>query len=270
MTAIQKINTMPSIQEMTQITEMCRVLATSPYYKNMGAGGVLSIWLTAREMGLPPMMCLNGGMYTFSGAVSLSAGLMNYLITSAGHRVEVIVLNEEGCTLKFIRGDRAEGQGDSMEYSFTKKDAERAGYLRKKNWLEHPRDMMFNRCLSGGARKYMPDAIMGAYIEGEIEKTEPKEYNERNYITETTLTVDEVAQITDQSPQIEESITPEQIVDMLELLKRTNEDYRTKFYNHLKNTYGDKSLALIPRKEYNKFITSLENAVNLIEKEVTA
>lgn len=256
MTAIQKINTMPSIQEMNQITEMCRVLATSPYYRNMGAGGVLSIWLTAREMGLPPMMCLNGGMYTFSGAVSLSAGLMNYLITSAGHRVEIVELSEEKCTLRFIRGDREAGAGDSMTYTFSKEDAAKAGYLTKKNWREHPRDMMFNRCLSGGARKYMPDAIMGAYIEGEIEnkpiedKEEPKKEMIEISFEESLLFISEG-----------------QVVEILELLNKTDQKYRDNFYDLIKRKYGNPTLTLIPVGDFDNIKRYIDQAIKLKTEE---
>lgn len=254
MTAIQKINTMPSIQEMNQITEMCKVLATSPYYKAMGPGGVLSIWLTAREMGLPPMMCLNGGMYTFSGAVSLSAGLMNYLITSAGHRVEVIELSEERCTLKFVRGDRQEGKGDSMEYTFSKKDAERAGYLNKKNWIQHPRDMMFNRCLSGGARKYMPDAIMGAYIEGEIEEESKEKYPVKMETQFVEIPPKEISM---------PSIREDQINQIKELLEKCSTFRKMKFSELMTAKYKSDDLNLISVDNFNEVTRWLTEGIKL-------
>jgi hypothetical protein len=41
---------MPVGQEMDQIISVCKVLATCPYYQKLGQGGVLAIYLTAREM----------------------------------------------------------------------------------------------------------------------------------------------------------------------------------------------------------------------------
>lgn len=158
---------MPVGQEMDQIISVCKVLATCPYYQKLGPGGVLAIYLTAREMNLPLMMCLNGGMYTFSGLVSLSAQLMNMLIVNAGHRADVLHLDEKGCKIRFWRCDRPK-DNCTFEYEYTIEMAAKAGYLGKDNWKKSPKDMTFSRCLSGGARKFMPDVIMNAYAIGEL------------------------------------------------------------------------------------------------------
>jgi hypothetical protein len=157
----------PVGQEMDQIISVCKVLATCPYYQKLGPGGVLAIYLTAREMNLPLMMCLNGGMYTFSGLVSLSAQLMNMLIVNAGHRADVLHLDEKGCKIRFWRSDRPK-DNCTFEYEYTIEMAAKAGYLGKDNWKKSPKDMTFSRCLSGGARKFMPDVIMNAYAIGEL------------------------------------------------------------------------------------------------------
>ena len=163
----------PIGQEMDQIISVCKVLATCPYYQKLGPGGVLAIYLTAREMNLPLMMCLNGGMYTFSGLVSLSAQLMNMLIVNAGHRADVLQLDEKVCRIKFWRSDRPK-DNCTFEYEYTIEMAAKAGYLGKDNWKKAPKDMLFSRCLSGGSRKFMPDAIMNAYTIGELGEEDGK------------------------------------------------------------------------------------------------
>lgn len=135
----------------------------------MGAGGVLAIWLTARELNLPVMMCLNGGLYTFDGKVTMSAQLMNMMIVNAGHRADVLQLDDKICKIRFVRCDRSKGFGDTFEYDFTVEMAAKAGYMHKNNWKYHTRDMLYSRCLSGGARKFMPDVLMNCYVFGEIE-----------------------------------------------------------------------------------------------------
>lgn len=168
--ALNSPSFMPSQQEMDQIIAVCRTLATCPYYHKMGPGGVLAIWLTAREMGLPPMMCLNGGMYTFSGAVSLSSQLMNMMIINAGHEVDIIECTDTACEIKITRGDRKHKKDyKPFSYRYTIEHAKTAGLLSKNNWKTNPRDMLFNRCLSGASRKHTPEATMGAYAIGELE-----------------------------------------------------------------------------------------------------
>ncbi len=135
---------MPIGQEMDQIISVCKVLATCPYYQKLGPGGVLAIYLTAREMNLPLMMCLNGGLYTFSGLVSLSAQLMNMMIVNAGHRADVLQLDEKACKIKFWRSDRPK-DNCTFEYEYTIEMAAKAGYLGKDNWKKTPRDMVYSR-----------------------------------------------------------------------------------------------------------------------------
>jgi hypothetical protein len=164
----RNLNLMPTTNELLQISEICKTLATCDFYKKLGAGGVLAIYLTSKELGLPFMTCLNGGLYTFDGKVSLSSQLMNMMIVNAGHRADVIRLDETACLIRFWRCDRQKGNGDTFDYSFTLDMAHKAGYMGKDNWKKSPRDMLFSRALSGGARKFMPDVLMNCYVFGEI------------------------------------------------------------------------------------------------------
>ena len=217
--AIRKNYEMPTTNEMQQFINIATVLSQCPYYAKMGPQGVLAIWLTARELGLPPMMCLNGGMYTFSGAVTLSAQLMNMMIVNAGHRADVLYLNEQGCKIRFVRSDREKGQGDVFEYEFTMQHAQQAGYFGvpgpngsyikkpKDNWLNSPRDMFYSRCLSGGSRKFMPDVLMNCYVIGEMPGDDEVQYampalpvnTPRGIVSELPAPQPAPAQLTEQS-----------------------------------------------------------------------
>src|SRR5574337_1039868 len=168
---VQKTNLpAPTEKEFQQIMTICHQLGTCPFYAKLGTGGVLAVWLTARELGLPVMMCLNGGLYTFDGKVSLSAQLMNMMIVNAGHYIKIIKLEDDECELEFIRTDRE--VDNTFRYKFTREMAVKAGYFGqqgqngvwlkkpKDKWVNYPRDMNFSRALSGGARKFMPYVIM--------------------------------------------------------------------------------------------------------------
>lgn len=157
----------PSGKELMEVMETTKLLANCQYYQKLGPHGILAIWLTAREMGLPPMMCLNGGMYTFSGQVSLSAQMMNMMLVNSGHRADVLELSDTTCKIRFWRKDRPK-DNCTFEYAYTIEMARTAGLTNKANWKTNARDMLYNRCLSGGARKFMPDVIMGAYLIGEL------------------------------------------------------------------------------------------------------
>jgi hypothetical protein len=158
-----KTFSVPTVTEMQQLVSFCQVLASAPFYQKMGPGGVLAIYLTAKEMNLPLMLCLNGGLYTYDGKVSLSAQLMQVMIVNAGGRVEIVHLDREKCHLRFFWKNK------NYEYTYTIKDAADANYLKKDNWKHHPKDMLYARTLSGGARKYLPEVIMNAYVFGELD-----------------------------------------------------------------------------------------------------
>jgi hypothetical protein len=185
--AVQHTNNfMPSMQELEQLGRLCHTLAQAPFYAKLGAGGVLAIWLTARELKLPPMMCLNGGLHNIEGKVSMSAQLMNMMIINAGHNIEVLYLTDQGCAIRFTRVYKT-GKTKSDEYEFNMKDAHRAKYFGeqgpngtmlskpKANWVMYPRDMFFARALSGGAKKFLPEVMMNCYVFGEIEDAQAEE-----------------------------------------------------------------------------------------------
>jgi len=159
---------MPSAQEMDQLINFCKVMANAPFYQKLGAGGVMAIYLTAKEFNLPFMACLNGGLHTFDGKVTFSAQLINAMIVNAGHRVDVLHLDEHSCVINFRRCDRKDEGYTGMIYEYTIQQAQKAGYLKKTNWQTSPKDMLFSRCLTGGGRKHVPEVFVGVLVTGEL------------------------------------------------------------------------------------------------------
>lgn len=160
---------MPNPQEMQSLIEFCKVMATSPFYQKLGPGGVMAIYLTAKEYDLPFMACLNGGLHTFDGKVTFSAIMIDALILKAGHKTEVLKLDEHECTIKFTRGDRKHDKDyKGFTFTYTTKQAQTAGYLSKKNWQTSLKDMLYSRCITGGGRKHIPEVFVGVLVSGEL------------------------------------------------------------------------------------------------------
>jgi hypothetical protein len=244
----------PKQSEMEQFISIATVLATCPFYAKMGAGGVLAIYLAARELGLPPMMCLNKGMHVIEGAVTLSAQLMNMLIVNKGHRADVLYLTAEGCKIRFVRCDRQEGKGDAFEYEFTLADAQRAGYMSKDNWKKSPRDMFYSRCLSGGARKFMPDALMNCYVLGEMPGDEKIQDN-----VETPSPVNDA--ILESPKSISEPlavITEMQMGQLIDAIGQ-NDEYKARLLTHYK-------IPDLSKLEARRFKAALDSATRNAQK----
>lgn len=160
---------MPSPQEMQQLIDFCKVMANSPFYQKLGAGGVMAIYLTAKEYDLPFMACLNGGLHTFDGKVTFSAIMIDALILKAGHKTEVLKLDDHECTIRFIRGDRKnDKEYKGFTFTYTTAQAQKAGYLSKKNWQTSLKDMLYSRCITGGGRKHIPEVFVGVLVSGEL------------------------------------------------------------------------------------------------------
>ena len=185
--AHQNISMMPSMEEMRDLISLSRTLADTPFYAKLGPGGVLAIWLTARELRLPPMMCLNGGLHNIEGKVQMSAQLMNMMIINAGHEVKVIYSNNKGCKLKFTRNYRDGRKPDVNEFEYNESDANEAQVFGvrgqqpgvwevkpKTNWIKFPRAMYYARCMSGGGKMFMSDVLMSVYALDEIYEVDEK------------------------------------------------------------------------------------------------
>lgn len=164
---------MPSPQEMEALINFCKIMATAPFYAKLGPGGVMAIYMTAREYDLPLMACLNGGLHTFDGKVTFSAIMIDALILKAGHKTDLLHLDEKSCTIKFTRIERKlDKDYQPLQYTYTMDQAARAGYLSKTNWKTSPKDMLYSRCLTGGGRKHMPEVFVGVMVAGEMVGTE--------------------------------------------------------------------------------------------------
>lgn len=121
-----------------------------------------AIMLAGRELGIPPMQAFRT-IYVVKGNVSLSAQLMAALIIKAGHSYELLENSNTRCSIKFTRRG-----GATYTHEFTIDDAKRAELVNGDNWRKYPKAMLWSRCMSSGARAFMPDVIMGMYTPEEL------------------------------------------------------------------------------------------------------
>ncbi len=159
----------PSDHEMTVYNTMAKQANLSKMYRNIGdESGIAMVMLAGREMGISPMMALNGGLNIIQGKVEISARMMNALIRKAGHSITIKESTDQICT---IIGTRADNK-DVASVSYTFAEAQKAGLVKPSGgWVKCPKDMCFARALSRLARQLFPDVIGIGYIEGEISQS---------------------------------------------------------------------------------------------------
>lgn len=160
---IQENSMLPSNHEL----QVYQTMAASAVKSKVCKGSVedmMMIMLAARELGMPPMMALNGGIHVIKEKVEISARFMAAAIRRKGHS---ITITEHTGTKCVIKGKRADN-GDTFSSSFDNIDAGLAGLWGQGTWAKYPKDMLFARAMSRLARQLFADVIGTAYVEGEI------------------------------------------------------------------------------------------------------
>ena len=177
----------PSEHEMMVYHTMAVQAITSKMYGNnfKDKSAVMMIMLSARELGIPPMQALNGGINLIQGKVEISARMMSALIRKAGHQIQVKECTTQHCILVGKRSDTGEVQSSS----FSVAEAQLAGLIKPGGgWIKWPKDMCFARALSRLARQLFSDVIGIGYVEGEIShQSEEKIYSLQEAISDDLI-----------------------------------------------------------------------------------
>ena len=133
------------------------VLVKSGYFNDArdASQAVVKV-LAGREMGFGPIASMQG-IHIIQGKPSIGANLLGAAVKRTGkYNYRVPVLTDERAEIAFF--ENGEEVGRSV---FTMADAKAAGLNGKDNWKKYPRNMLFSRALSNGARWYCPDVFSG-------------------------------------------------------------------------------------------------------------
>lgn len=171
--AVQVSRSIPTEHEIMVYHTMAEQAINSKMYGNnfKDKSAVMMVMLSARELGIPPMQALNGGINMIQGKVEISARMMSALIRKAGHKIKVQECTANQCVLYGTRCDT----GETQSASFSVAEAQLAGLVKPGGgWVKWPKDMCFARALSRLARQLFSDVIGIGYVEGEISSMEAK------------------------------------------------------------------------------------------------
>lgn len=113
------------------------------------------------ELGLAPMQAMLG-VYVVDGKPTLAAATIATLIKRSGrYTFRVTAHDETRCEIAFY--ERAAGGWEQAGVSaFSLADAQAAGLAGKGPWKQYPRNMLWARALTNGARWYCADVFGGA------------------------------------------------------------------------------------------------------------
>ena len=171
-------NTALMIVPLAETMELGKVLAQSGFFEDskQAAQAVVKV-LAGQEIGIGPIASMTG-VHIIKGKPAIGAGLIASAIKRSGRYNYRVRQNESAiCAIEFFErmGDKWESVGTS---TFTLEDAKRAG---TQNLDRFPRNMLFARCISNGAKWFTPDVFggpvytpeeLGAPVNGDGEITE--------------------------------------------------------------------------------------------------
>jgi hypothetical protein len=135
-----------------------KILAESGYFADARQMAQAAVKVIAgQELGLGPVAAMTG-VHIVQGKVTLGANMIAALIRRSGrYDYRVVEHTDKVCRIDFYRDGERIG-----ESSFSIEDAKRAGLLAKPGpWTQHPRNMLFARAISNGAKWHAPDVFAG-------------------------------------------------------------------------------------------------------------
>lgn len=157
------------------LPQLGQLLAKSGYFADArdAAQCVVKV-LAGRELGIGPIAAMTG-IYLVKGRVTMSANLMAAQIKRSGrYTYSVAQMSNEACELVFHERD-AGGWREIGRSAFTADDAKLAGLWNSSDpWKKTPRNMLFARAMSNGAKWFCPDIFAGpVYTPDELSDAAP-------------------------------------------------------------------------------------------------
>lgn len=155
------MNDSTALVPLAETMQLGGVLAKSGFFEDsrQEAQAVVKV-LAGRELGIGPVAAMTG-IHIIKGKPSIGANVMAGVIkASRRYTYRVKALDANACVIEFFErnGDKWESIGIS---SMTIQEARQAG---TQNLDRFPRNMLFARAMSNGARWYCPDVFGGAPV----------------------------------------------------------------------------------------------------------
>lgn len=205
------------------VTDIATMFAASSYFTDAGdKAKAFTKILAGMELGIPPIASMKD-IYIVKGKVSLSAMLIASLIKkSKKYNFKVKTHTEEVCVIEFLEllVDKYEVIGTS---SFSIEDAKKAGLTSNDTWKKYPRNMLWARAISNGARWYTPDIFSGAvYTPDELDPNVQQD-EEGNVIVKEKVNLNKV-NLLKPSEEIKVEVPKEEIIEAEIVIKEDTVD----------------------------------------------
>lgn len=150
--------TPPEIRREATVMELAQVVAESRSFPDCRTSAAAAVRILAgKEMGVGPIASVIG-IRIQAGRVSMDAALLAGIIKRSG-RYDYEIQQHDAAACDILFSENGKPIGHSV---FTMTDAKTAGLANKDTWKAYPRNMLFSRALTNGARWFCPAIFGGA------------------------------------------------------------------------------------------------------------
>ncbi len=173
----------------SEVEQFGSAMVASGYFKDAQKVSQAIVKIQAgAELGLPPFASMSG-IHIIQGKPVLGANVLATLIANdPRYNYRVTEMSDENVTIVFYEGSQVVG-----ESSFSAGDAKKAG---TKNMGKFPRNMLFARAMSNGAKWYTPGIFGGMPVytpeDFDLEVNEGGDIIEGQTITPPQAIIDDV------------------------------------------------------------------------------
>lgn len=147
-----------ALRDDMSLSELGKVFVESGFFQDtrQASQAIVKV-LAGRELGFGPIASMTG-VYVIQGRISMSANLLAAAIKRTG-KYNFLVKEMTDAVCKIEYREKIDGKWEVIGVSeFTAADAKRA---MTKNMDKFPRNMLYARAMSNGARWYCPDVFGG-------------------------------------------------------------------------------------------------------------
>jgi hypothetical protein len=160
------VKAMPDYDQLMNLSDVFSKAGLFPGIENQyQAAAVIQL---GREINLPGPMISLKTIYVIpskkGSTLCIKTEALLALAIDKGVHLEVLSKTHKGCKLRFSR----KGQKDHVE-EYTEEDAKRAGVLTYDNWMKHPKNMYYWRCVKNGLQSFDARLSLGITTQEELE-----------------------------------------------------------------------------------------------------
>lgn len=223
--------TAPDVLSLKEANGLAKVFHESGLFRDTKSLAQATVKVLAGyELGIGPFAAMRG-INIIQGQLAPNAAITASLIKKDAKYNYIVETNtNEKCVITFYElfGDEWKAIGTN-EWSL--EDAERAGLTGKDNWRKYPRDMLFARTLTQGARQHCPHIFMGSvYTPEELGDVAPPTIIDSSYVETNGVTREDYRALVDKY-----GIDDEHALD---ILKESNNDFGVA-YKAIEKQYAD-------------------------------